>query len=100
MADWFHPPSILEIDLKNWRGAANEVIRILAADDVRVAQGRVEIRDESGASVEAGEAILNTTQWWEYAVQGAMRGELTVTVFASDPPGHVTQVSETKRLPG
>ena len=100
MADWFHPPVILEIDLNSWRGAAGEVIRILAADDVRVAQVHVEIRDESGASVEAGQAILRITQWWEYAVQGAMRGELTVTVSASDLPGHVTQASERKSISG
>jgi hypothetical protein len=100
MADWFHPPSILEIDLGGWRGAAGELIRILAADDVRVAQVRVEIRDESGASVEAGEATLRITQWWEYAVQGAMRGELSVTAFASDLPGHVTQASERKIILG
>lgn len=100
MADWFHPPAILRIDLGGWRGAAGELIRILAVDDVRVAQVRVEIQDGAGALVEAGEAILKITQWWEYAVRGTVRGEGTVTVFAKDLPGHVTQASESKRLPG
>jgi hypothetical protein len=100
MADWFHPPRILEIDLRGWRGAADQVIRILAVDDVQVAGVRIEISDETGAVVEAGEAIQNYTQWWEYAVQGAMRGERSVTVFASDLPGHVTQASASKKLPG
>lgn len=99
IADWFHPPQVLEIDLKGWRGAIGEVIRVLAADDVRVAQVRIEISEETGAIVEAGEATKNYTQWWEYAVQGAMRGECTVTVLASDLPGHVTQASASKRLP-
>ena len=76
------------------------MIRVLAADDVRVAQVRIEISDETGAIVEAGEATKNYTQWWEYAVQGAMRGERTVTVFASDLPGHVAKGSASKRLPG
>lgn len=98
MADWFHPPQILEIDLGCWRGGADEVIRVLAVDDVQVAQVRVEIRDESGVILEAGEAIQHYTQWWEYAVQQPVRGELTVIASASDLPGHVTQASESKRL--
>ena len=100
MADWFHQPQVLEIDLKGWRGAIGEVIRVLAADDVRVAQVRIEISDETGAIIEAGEATKNYIQWWEYPVQGAMRGECTVTALASDLPGHVTKGSASKRLPG
>lgn len=100
MADWFHPPQILEIDLGGWRGAAGEGIRVLAVDDVQVAGVRVEIRDETGAVVEAGEALQNYTQWWEHAVRKPLRGELTVTVSASDLPGNVTQASASKKLPG
>jgi hypothetical protein len=99
MADWFHPPSILEIDLGGWRGRASERVRILAADDVQVAGVRVEIRDESGALLEAGQASLDITQWWEYTVQGRARGECSLTVYASDLPGNVTQESASKRLP-
>lgn len=100
MADWFHPPSILEIDLGDWRGAVGELIRILATDDVQVAGVRVEIRDASGALLEGGEASLDITQRWIYTVQGRARGECSVTVFARDLPGHVTQESVDKRLPG
>ena len=38
--------------------------------------------------------------WWEYMVAQPLSGELTVTVFASDLPGHVTQASEKKSIPG
>jgi hypothetical protein len=100
MADWFHPPQVLEIDLEGWRGAIGEVIRVLAADDVRVAQVRIEISDETGAVQETGQAALTLSQWWEYPLQAAHSGNLTVTVFASDMPGHVTQESASKRLPG
>jgi hypothetical protein len=94
MADWFHPPRILEIDLRGWRGAADQVIRILAVDDVQVAGVRIEISDETGAVVEAPE--LHPV----VGVRRPVRGERSVTVFASDLPGHVTQASASKKLPG
>jgi hypothetical protein len=100
IADWFHPPQVLEIDLKGWRGAMGEVIRVLAADDVRVTQVRIEISDETGAVQEMSQAVLTLSQWWEYPLQGAHSGNLTVTAFASDLPGHVTRGSASKRLPG
>lgn len=98
MSDWFHPPQILEIDLVGWRGGVGDVIRVLAVDDVQVAQVRIEIRDERGTILEAGEAVQHYTQWWEYVVKGPMRGELTVTVTACDLPGHVAQSSASKGL--
>ena len=100
MADWLHPPQILEIDLGRWRGCAGDVIRILAVDDVQVAGVRVEIADEAGALLETGPAVLAVSQRWEYTLQGSHSGPLTVTVYASDLPGHVTHESVNKILPG
>jgi hypothetical protein len=100
MADWLHPPQILEINLERWRGCPGDVIRVLAVDNVQVAGVRVEIMDEAGALLETGEATLAVSQRWEYAFQYPHSGPLTVTVYASDLPGHVTQESVNKILPG
>jgi hypothetical protein len=100
MTDWFHPPRILEIDLRGWRGAAGQVIRVLAVDDVKVGQVHVEIADGAGTILETGQAALAVTQRWEYPLQQAHSGSVTVTVFARDLPGHVTQESASKKLPG
>jgi hypothetical protein len=43
MADWFHAPEIKEIDLSEWTGQIGQYIRILAMDDVQVAQVSVVI---------------------------------------------------------
>ena len=100
MSDWLNPPQILEIDLSRWGGAALETIRMRVRDDVKVAQVRVEISDEAGTVLEAGQAAEAGAWWWKYTMAQPLSGELTVTVFASDLPGHITQASETKRLPG
>jgi hypothetical protein len=100
MADWSHPPRILEIDLRGWRGCPGEVIRVLAVDDVKVGQVQVEIADGAGTILETGQAALAVSQRWEYPLQQAHSGSVTVTVFARDLPGHVTQESVDKILPG
>jgi hypothetical protein len=100
MADWFHPPRILEIDLRAWRGCPGDVIRVLAVDDVKVGQVQVEIADRAGTILETGQAALAVTQRWEYPLRQAHSGSVTVTVFASDLPGHVTHESASKKLPG
>jgi hypothetical protein len=100
MADWSHPPRILDIDLRGWRGCPGEVIRVLAVDDVKVGQVQVEIADGAGTILETGQAALAVTQRWEYPLQQAHSGSVTVTVFARDLPGHVTQESASKKLPG
>jgi hypothetical protein len=100
LGDWLNPPQVLEIDLGGWRGAAQDLIRMRVQDDVMVAQVRVEITDEAGTVLEAGGGTEAGALWWEYTVAQSLTGELTVTVFASDLPGHVTQASEKKRIPG
>jgi len=96
MADWLNPPRILEMDLSRWNGLAGDPIRMRVQDDVRVVGVRVEIADEAGTVLEAGEAEDAGALWWEYRVDQPMSGELLVTVYASDLPGHVTQASERK----
>ena len=99
MADWFHPPQILEIDLRGWRGCPGDVIRILAVDDVRVEPVQVEIADGAGTVLETGQAALAVSQRWEYPLRQTHAGSVSVTVYARDLPGHVTQESASNRLP-
>jgi hypothetical protein len=99
MGDWLNPPHILEIDLGGWRGAAGEQIRMRVQDDVKVAQVRVEIRDGTGTVLEGGQATDAGALWWEYPLTQALSGALSVTIFASDLPGHMTQASATKIIP-
>lgn len=96
MSDWLNPPQILEIDLSRWHGAALELIRMRVQDDVKVLQVQVQISDETGAILEAGPATDAGALWWEYTVTQPLTSDLSVTVFASDLPGHVTQASERK----
>ena len=98
LGDWLTRPRILEIDLNGWHGGAIEPIRARAQDDVKVVQVRVEIADETGTILEAGQAEDAGAWWWAYTVTQPLSGALTVTVTASDLPGHVTQASEEKSI--
>lgn len=98
LGDWLTPPRILEIDLNGWHGGAMEPIRVRAQDDVKVVQVRIEIAGETGTILEAGQAADAGALWWEYRAAQPLSSELTVTVTASDLPGHITQASETKTL--
>jgi hypothetical protein len=76
------------------------LFRILASDDVQVAQVRIEISDEIDTVQETGQTVLILSQLLEYTLEQALSGDLTVTFSASDVPGHVAKVSASKRLPG
>jgi hypothetical protein len=99
LGDWLNPPQVLEIDLDYWDGAAQDLIRARAQDDVLVTGVRVEISDASGSVLEAGQAMEAGALWWEYTVTRPLHGELNVTVFASDLQGNVAQASKGKHLP-
>jgi hypothetical protein len=99
LGDCLTPPRILEIDMNGWHGGAMEPIRVRAQDDVKVVQVRVEIADETGTILEAGQAADAGALWWAYPVTQPLRGALTVTVTACDLPGNTAQASETKILP-
>ena len=49
--------------------------------------------------IKRGATHFPVSQRWEYALQYTHSGPLTVTVYASDLPGYVTQASAGKRLP-
>lgn len=98
LADWFHAPEILEIDLGNWSGQPDQVIRIKALDDVLVTHVDVRIRDSDGAPLEQGPATQVDSLWWEYTTRATGSGSLTVQAAAQDMPGHLTEMSKASAL--
>jgi hypothetical protein len=95
VADWFHRPQILEIDLSGWANGDGGTIRVRAQDDVMVTGVQVAIKDETGTVLEEGEAQNAGALWWEYSTTQAAANNMRVTVTATDLPGHVTE--RTKR---
>jgi hypothetical protein len=95
MADWFHPPEIVEVNLEGWTGQAGQPIRIRALDDVQVKQVTVVITDEDDAVLEQGAATVEGT-WWVYTTTAAATGHPKVLVSAQDLPGHVARVAKQK----
>lgn len=95
LADWFHAPEILEIDLGSWSGQPNQIIRIKALDDVLVTRVDVHIHDSAGAALEQGSATQVDSMWWQYTTRATGSGSLTVLAAAQDMPGHVTEMSKT-----
>jgi hypothetical protein len=96
LADWFHMPEVLEIDLAAWDGQAGQPIRILAVDDVRVTRVSVVIVDESDVVIEHGEAARVDCLWWQYVTSAAAAGSPKVLVSARDLPGHVAVMKKVK----
>jgi hypothetical protein len=100
MADWFHAPEILEIDLEGWSGEAGQVLRIRAQDDVQVQHVAVAITDEADTLLEQGSAVDVGALWWEYTTTGTASGNPKAVVTALDIRGHMTQMTEQKSLGG
>jgi hypothetical protein len=91
MADWFHAPEILELDASGWNGAAGQVIRIKAIDDVQVTQVNVVITDSAGAVLEQGQAVRADGLWWNYTTTAAAPDGPRVVATAHDLPGHIAE---------
>jgi hypothetical protein len=98
VADWFKAPEILEIDLDGWNGQSGEVIRVRAQDNVLVQQVSVKITNGTPTPLEEGQASDAGALWWEYQATQNLAGPLTVTVYATDLPGHTAQASAQKDI--
>ena len=93
IADWFHPPEILDVDLGTWTGQPGQVIRIKASDDVLVKEVTVSITDSYGALLEHGSDVQVGDLNWHYTTTTTASGPLKLLVAAQDLPGHVTQLT-------
>ena len=92
VADFFHAPSVDEIDLSGYAGKAGEKIGIRAHDDFAVVGVTVEIARADGQPVENGEAVetpAGSGHWVYTATQSVPNGTaVRVNVTAKDRPGH------------
>ncbi|MBI3788414.1 MAG: hypothetical protein HY276_09175 [Ignavibacteriales bacterium] len=89
MADFMHPPEILEIDVSKYSGKAGETIRARAQDDVKVKTVNVVIATEQDQMIEQGAATPEDGSWWKYtATANAPSENVKVIVHAWDLPGH------------
>lgn len=97
LADWFHGPQILDVDLSHWSGQAGQLIRVRAVDDVQVQQVTVAILDGAGATLEAGQAVAAPGgMWWEYTTTVVALDGAKVQVSAQDLPGNSVQMEKAK----
>ncbi len=96
VADWFHAPKILDVDLAAWSGQAGQAIRIKALDDVQVTKVTVLISDENDTLIEQGEATRADGLWWQYLTTAAAGGSAKVLASAQDLPGHIAEMTKLK----
>jgi hypothetical protein len=94
IGDSLTPPTITEIDPSGYNGQAGDLVRIKAADDVKVSSLTVAIRNIAGQIFEEGQAepSLEPDQWTYTALTTVPATELAVTieVTAVDMPGNKT----------
>ena len=54
VADWFHPPEVVEVDLGGWSGGLGEKLRARVRDDAQVKAVHFVIAQADGTLVEEG----------------------------------------------
>lgn len=89
LADFMHPPEILEIDVSGYTGKVGETIRARVQDDVKVNKVSIVIADAQDQMIEQGAASADTGAWWKYTTTAnATSANVKVVVHAWDLPGH------------
>ncbi|HCR72014.1 MAG TPA: hypothetical protein DIW23_11260 [Anaerolineae bacterium] len=98
VADWFHAPEILEVDMSAWDGVQGQIIRVKVLDDVQVTQVNVVITDEQGDAIEQGSAVQQDGLWWSYTTTENASGTPRVIASARDLPGNIGQLEVENNL--
>jgi len=97
VADFFHAPDILKVDISNYGGKVGDTIKITVTDDFKVKEVSVRILNIDGTQVEHGMAIENSgTYEWIYtatAINENLNGD-KIVIEASDMPGNVSEKEE------
>lgn len=93
VADFFHAPSVDEVDVSAYAGAVGDVIVIMASDDFEVAEVQVSLSDGGGAVIESGAAVevpADSGRWVYTATVAVATGTtVRIGVTAVDRPGGV-----------
>ena len=91
LADFFHAPSVDEVDLSAYTGHSGDIIRIRASDDFEVAGVSVQMREpETGEEIDAGPAVRGADNVWTFTAQSniPVNHPFVIEVSATDRPGH------------
>lgn len=92
IADFYHAPSVDEIDLSAYAGKVGDPIGVRAHDDFAVVAVTVDIVRENGQAVENGNAVEtppDSGHWVYTTTQSVPTGTaVRVSVTAQDRPGH------------
>ncbi len=102
VADFFHAPSVDEVDLSGYTGAVGDAIVVRASDDFDVVGVSVALTDADGNALESGEATETPADSgrWVYTTTAAVDTGTTVriAVTATDRPGGVAEAVEEKAV--
>jgi len=102
VADFFNAPSVDEVDLSGYTGAAGDEVIIMAHDDFDVMGVSVALTDGEGNAIEGGEAVETPADSgrWMYTATTAVDTGTTVriAVTAVDRPGSVAEAEEEKAV--
>jgi len=96
IADFYHPPQIKSIDYAKCKGRINDPISIVGSDILKIVKVTVEMIDNSGRSLETGDAQQISRWKWEYRLTGNYSSveQLIVKVTVWDKPGNKTDLSQ------
>jgi hypothetical protein len=92
VADFLNAPLVDEIDLAAYAGKIGDKISVRASDDLEVSGVSVVIREQGGAVLEEGAAVIGagTGAWTYTATTNLAQGQaVSIEVSATDRPGHV-----------
>jgi len=103
IADYFNAPTIYDVDLSEYNGQDEDVIKIKAGDDFGVAKVNVLITDNAtNVVLNSGDAVETVpgSGIWLYTAIGAVPASTTVqvSVVATDRPGGTAVQTVTKSL--
>lgn len=88
LADHFKPPVIHSAEAPAFTGSPGDTVRILATDDFKVQSVYVTITDESGNTLEEGQATASEADVWTYALTTAQPDAAKAVIRAGDLPGN------------
>lgn len=102
VADFFHAPSVDEVDMSGYGGQVGDIIGVHAYDDFEVAGVALTLTDGSGATLENGPAVENPPHSGLFvytATQSVATGTaVSVRVTVTDRPGTETTAEESKMV--
>lgn len=101
VADFLHPPEILDMDLSGYTGKTGETIKVRVLDDVDVTDVGLLMTDKRGVLIEQGKfkrGTVDKTNWEYVATKNAGVEMVRFIVDTADLAGHVAKSEVEKGL--